>query len=140
MAKKLDPEVVELCKAINLFAGLRTYSSCCGHGKGVLTVWIRATRVSALYPLLRAIDVRYGGPDGRAVGWEISPWTLEACCTDLVGESVTFVLSSRVRGAAAYAEGLEVAANLRSIAADDKVMEMFGIKLRGVDEYVVLPL
>lgn len=141
MAKKLDPEVVELCKAINLFAGLRTYSSCCGHGKGVLTVWFKATRASALYPLLRAIDLRYGGPDGRRLGWEVCPWMVEAVCTDLPleGESVTFVLSSRVRGAAAYAEALEVAANLRGIAADDLVLEKFGVKLRGVGEYVVLP-
>lgn len=139
MARKLDPEVVEVCKAINLFAGLRTYSSCSGHGKVALSVWFKAANVGALFPLLRAIDVRYGGPDGRAVGWEPCPWQVETVCTDLPEHKVTFVLRSRVRGAAAYAEALEVAANLRGIAADDLVLETFGVKLRDVGEYVVLP-
>lgn len=140
MAIKLDPEVVELCRAINLFAGLRTYSSCCGHGHRPLEVWFRAASVESLFPLLRAIDIRYGGPDGRAVGWEPCPWQVETVCTDLPEHKVTFVLRSRVRGGAAYDEAAVVAANLRDIAADDKLRLQFSIFLRPDDQKVVLPV
>ena len=139
MAIKLDPEVVELCRAINLFAGVRTYSSCCGHGNRPLEVWFRAASVESLFPLLRAIDIRYGGPDGRAAGIEVCPWQVETVCTDLPDRKVTFVMRSRVRGGAAYDEAAVVAANLRSIADDDKLRLQFSIFLRPAGQEVPLP-
>ena len=122
----LDVEVVALCKAINKCAGLRTYSSCAGHGAKPLTVWFKADSVTAMFPLLRAIDPRYGGPDGFDTGIAIGPWSVEAYCTDLVGsDSVTFCLSSQSLGDVAYAEADKIASNLSGILSDDKLLAHF---------------
>ena len=120
----LDPEVVSLCAAINRVQGLQTYASCCGHGKHSLDVWVRVAELQALYPLLRAIDCRYGGPlsvDGT--------WTCEAMSTDLTakGRSVVFFLHSQSTGNQAYEEAEQVAQNLDRILADKAVCKAFGV-------------
>lgn len=126
MPRKLDVEVMKLCGAINKCAGLRTYSSCAGHGAKPFEVWFKADSVTAMFPLLRAIDPRYGGPDGFDTGVAIGPWKVEAYCTDLVGsDSVTFCLSSRSLGDVAYAEADKIASNLLGILADDKLLAHF---------------
>jgi len=76
----MDPEVVDLCKAINSLPGLITTESCCGHGESTFRIWFKvdATPLSrfnenscmqGLFFLTRCVDNRYFefGPD-----WSIS--------------------------------------------------------------------
>ena len=123
----MDIEIVEICNAINKFKGLKTYSSCSGHGERPVEVWFHVSYPRALYPLLRAIDMRYGGPDGGGS----KPWFVETMDTDLPKKPVTFVLWSRTVGAIAYEEAKMIADNLTEIAENRRVIEHFNIKLKG---------
>jgi hypothetical protein len=38
----LDKECLDLCVALNRLDGIRTTSSCCGHGKDPYMIWFRA--------------------------------------------------------------------------------------------------
>ena len=50
----MDPECIDLCKAMNLYPGIQTEESCCGHGKddGEYHIWFRAINFEALPNLL----------------------------------------------------------------------------------------
>lgn len=43
----MDPECVELCKAMNALPGIKTYESCCGHGEYPFWVWFDVTDFEA---------------------------------------------------------------------------------------------
>lgn len=156
----IDAEIIELVDALNAFEGISTYSSCSGHGKAPVRVWFHADSIQALFPVLRAIDPRYGGPSHEYgyQGHSFAAWYCLPCCTDLPGaECVTFLLYSLAIGAgvagsrettglwssarraaettgphheAAIAEAQVVARNLWDIATDATVCKMFGLKLK----------
>lgn len=48
----LDPEVLLLCQAINELPGLMTVGSCCGHGRDPFHVYLIASSLDDLPPLL----------------------------------------------------------------------------------------
>lgn len=121
----LDAEVVNLCSAINAckdygFA-LQTYSSCSGHGRHPMRVWFKAETIGDLFPLLRAIDPRYGGPYREDV------WTVQAQGADLPDKhaGVAFLLQSPCKGPLAYTEADVIASNLWAILANDAVLDYF---------------
>lgn len=69
---KMDPEVEELCHAINCIPGLHTTTSCSGHGKEPLSIWFECNDFKGLFFLVRCIDQRYSK----------HPWTLQLWCAD----------------------------------------------------------
>lgn len=56
----MDPEVIDLCDAINSLPGLETIESCCGHGASPFSIWFRVKdSKEGLFFLTRCIDRRY---------------------------------------------------------------------------------
>lgn len=98
--RKLDEPCIALCAALNRIQGVRTEASCCGHGEEPFSVWLYATTVAALHLVTRAIDPRYGAPQG---------WQLEVLGTDLPEKPVVFRLASTSRGVPAFLEAEQIA-------------------------------
>ena len=92
---RMDPECIALCDALNSLPGIRTYESCCGHGRYEFMVFFWAKEVENLGPILRAISdsplwrivphwsnggeyvgFRLDGPKDPNAGAELTPWIL----------------------------------------------------------------
>lgn len=127
---EMDPEVVTLCQAINRIPGLRTNSSCSGHGKEQLEVWLQASNVRALYILTRCIDTRYGGASRQNIHtgkWE--PWTCEVQDTDLPSRPVVFRLASGpFYGPEAFAQAETLAKRINEFLNNPKWCQHFRIR------------
>lgn len=52
----MDIECVKLCDVLNDLAGIRTCSSCCGHGDRPYRIFFTTVLVEHLHPILRAIE------------------------------------------------------------------------------------
>ncbi len=62
--EEMDPEVVDLCNAMNSLPGIETFNSCCGHGKNPFHIWFEVDpnkdpRLQGLFFLTRCVDHRY---------------------------------------------------------------------------------
>ena len=44
----MDLECVSLCDALNMYPGIKTVSSCCGHGRHSYGVWFKSTNNKSL--------------------------------------------------------------------------------------------
>lgn len=115
----MDPECVNLCNAINLIKGVRTFESCGGHGKRNFNVWLKCNNSKQLFPIIRQISRNYDGVT----------WKLEAELTDMPKTPVVFLLHSNgATGFLAYMEAEEIAKRIVRMLDDDNVMNMFNIK------------
>jgi hypothetical protein len=58
---RFDPEVVELCRALNDLPGIATTNSCCGHGKSPFCIFFDPDPKDrrGLFILARCVDHRY---------------------------------------------------------------------------------
>ncbi len=65
---EIDRQCRDLCKAINLVKGMRTISSCCGHGKTPYRVWFVAEDLGCLPDLLYWFDGCHSG----YYGWQVT--------------------------------------------------------------------
>lgn len=63
----LDPEVLELCTALNALTGITTYGSCCGHGDLPVHVSFVYREPQDLADLLYLLDPCHGAPKGWRV-------------------------------------------------------------------------
>lgn len=63
----LDPEIAELCAALNALPGIVTYGSCCGHGEAPVHVSFLYRRDEELAALLYLLDPCHGAPRGWRV-------------------------------------------------------------------------
>jgi hypothetical protein len=99
----LDPECLELCRAINALPGLTTIESCCGHGRPDhgFWIWLTADTISDLMPLSYQLDSCHSGYRG----WELLVDT--DCGHD--PDDVKFWLRGPV---GAYAEADAIARNI----------------------------
>jgi hypothetical protein len=52
----MDRECIGLCDALNELPGIKTSESCCGHGERPFQVWFFAETVTALVPIMKALD------------------------------------------------------------------------------------
>jgi hypothetical protein len=95
----MDPEAVELVEALNLFSGVRTISSCCGHGRDTFSIWFVVEDLESLPPILYHIDGCHSGVYG---------WAVEVT-TDCAMSPVKFRLDSTSRGEQAYSEAQQIA-------------------------------
>jgi hypothetical protein len=115
---QMDQECIDLCNAINEIPGLETVSSCCGHGKHDMWIWLKAATPRDLYLLSRCIDKRYCG--------YLCHWTLEVSSDDqLEGDPVSFWLRSRTKGHAAYGEAKRLAREIRDCFDHENLMRLF---------------
>ncbi len=93
-----DPEVVELCNAMNALPGITTLESCCGHGKIPFRIFFH--------------DLSRGG--GRFIrasafgfGWTIS--------FDVFLSPPVLLLESKKKGEMAYSEAASIAKTIGSL-------------------------
>ena len=101
----MDPEVIDLCNAINALPGLKTEDSCCGHGKNLFSIFFRVTSLhDGLFFLARCCDRRYFKHD----------WKIEIMVGDQMKKipPTTFWLHSINRGRKAYIEAKDLVANM----------------------------
>jgi hypothetical protein len=108
----MDPEVIRLCRAMNLFPGIFTISSCCGHGREPFRIWFMAESVEALPALLYWTDACHTGQYG---------WIVTAA-TDCSADHVTFTLEGPCGG---Y-EAAEVIAKYMREASQERSDEKDG--------------
>ena len=66
----MDPECVELCEALNQLPGVKTTSSCCGHGAKPYRIFFTVEKLEHLPPVLYYFDVCHCGR---------SDWRVFAC-------------------------------------------------------------
>jgi len=52
----IDAECVPLCDALNALPGIRTSSSCCGHGEHPHRIFFGAETIDSLLPIVLAAD------------------------------------------------------------------------------------
>lgn len=95
----IDPEVVDLCHALNCIPGIVTSESCSGHGRDTLKIFLYANDWKGLFFLTRCVDRRYS----------MDEWTLSASVGDRYPveglpdhECFYFVLESEELGEKAY--------------------------------------
>jgi len=86
-----DIECMDLCKTMNLFPGIHTLSSCCGHGVRPFRVFFRVKKVEHLPHLLYWFDKCHCGFGG---------WRVEVN-TDCAMNPATFVVEGPI-GELAY--------------------------------------
>ena len=85
-AEDFDQECLTLCDALNCIPGIRTFESCCGHGKHPFGIWMTAESINALYPLARCTQAHTTS----------LTWILEVQDTDTQDMPVIFYLHSPV--------------------------------------------
>ena len=107
---KMDKACIALCDAINSIPGLRTFESCCGHGKQPMRIWLKAKMVQSLYVLARSVNRMYGGPVNNRT--EFKEWFVIAQDKDS-GMCVIFLLESSTKGRLAYRQANRIARNIR---------------------------
>lgn len=67
----VDPEIRQLCEAINRLPGLATFTSCCGHGRDEILICLNARNLDDLTPLLYWVMACHSG----AIGWHVRVYT-----------------------------------------------------------------
>ena len=92
----IDPEVVSLCRAVNAIKGIRTVSSCCGHGKIPFQIYFMARDLDSLPNLLYWLDACHSGFQG----WRCLVYT------DCGKSPVTFLIEGPI---GAYKEADKIA-------------------------------
>lgn len=115
----IDEPCVALCQAINQIPGIKTTSSCCGHGEVCLDIWFHAVALAPLHVIVRAIDRNYGAPGG---------WALTVHGTDLPEKAICFRLASRSKGVNAFVEAERVAASIIRHLQDADYCTTFGLE------------
>jgi len=110
----LDPEVVDLCKALNAIPGVQTTESCSGHGRRKLRVWFRCAQIEALWAVARATDPQVG----------VSGMTCRLETASRRGDlgAPYFCLYSWQIGDTAYQRAQELAARIRELLANENFM------------------
>ena len=101
----IDPEVIDLCNALNNIVGVRTYESCCGHGKEPFRVWFR---VKSLKPLPKI--AYWCNPCHCSAGM----WQLIAT-TDCAMSPIRFRIESKDVGEVAYRQAADMAQRINGM-------------------------
>jgi len=121
--RTMDPEVVDLCKALNdITPSLRTFSSCSGHGKHPLFVGLEFQKddTRGLTFLTRVCDRRYS-----------DPWDVTLSISDSHGPTwspVMVSLHSGVwKGEEAYDMAERLIKNIDVHRRHDSFLEAFGL-------------
>lgn len=98
MSAGIDIECIALCDAINLFPGIQTLESCCGHGEKSFRIWFSADNLEALPTVLYYFD----GCHCSFYGWHV------VATTDCGMSPVKFMVEGPI-GKDAYQEAKVIA-------------------------------
>jgi hypothetical protein len=60
MDPEMDAECIPLCEALNLWPGIETCMSCCGHGTGRFYVYFRADSEESLAEVAHLVNTGPG--------------------------------------------------------------------------------
>ena len=107
----IDPEVVDLCNALNNIPGVRTSESCCGHGKEPFCIWFR---VKSLKPLPKI--AYWCNPCHCSAGM----WQLIAT-TDCAMSPIRFRIESKDVGEVAYRQAADMAQRINGMLRGENV-------------------
>lgn len=95
---ELDPECVSLVRAMNVFPGIQTFESCCGHGKNPFCVWFTAESLEVLPALLYWFQRCQSCSPSGVGGWQVK------VSTDCSQHPACFLAESGSVGKDAHAE------------------------------------
>ena len=136
--EEMDPEVVQICKALNALPGIETTESCCGHGKERFRIWFRVDgridpRMVGLFFITRCADVRY---------WQYgNNWDIKLSVGDTLIKGVLptdFVLESEAIGKESYAQARDLVDSLKYHLNHSNFKKYFRIDLFDFGELVEL--
>jgi hypothetical protein len=105
MTGDMDKECARLCGAMNAISGVRTFESCCGHGRSKFRVWFLAESLKCLPRLLYYFDGCHCG----FYGWKV------VAETDCAMSPVTFCVEGP-SGREAYEQAEQIAGLLEKEA------------------------
>lgn len=71
---KMDPECIPLCNELNVLPGIKTFESCCGHGKNPFRIWFTAENMKDLLIVVMAVNPEYCGQIGYSIQVEHSEY------------------------------------------------------------------
>ena len=108
----LDPEVRNLCIALNALPGIETDESCCGHGTTQARVWFSVSdwEAKGMLALARCTCPRY-----TRSGCE---WEVLLDHGDTARSCVSFALESVSRGPSAYEDADRLAGEIMALVED----------------------
>jgi len=109
----MDPEVLDLCNALNALPGIYTTESCCGHGKEKFSIFFQTdgTTQEGLFFIARCIDRRY---------WKYGHlWNATLVVGDAypqheprLGLPFSYILACEIKGEEAYKQAEDLVENL----------------------------
>ena len=123
-----DPEVFDLCEAMNDLPGVTSFESCCGHGERPFRIWFRVDEGDhdGLFILTRSADRRYFNHGNE--------WTITLGVADFPESPLplTFLLESTVVGEEAYNQAQELVANILHHRKHKAFLEGYGLQKHGL--------
>jgi len=127
---RMDPEVVDLCIALNQLPGVITTESCSGHGEQPLQIWFKVDgridpKLRGLFFLTRCTDRRYWQH-----GYE---WKISLSVSDTIIDGILptmFLLESEAKGEDAYSQAKDLIKNMDHHLNHDNFKKYFDIDLR----------
>jgi hypothetical protein len=123
----MDPEVVDLCNAINALPGVYTTESCCGHRKGPFHIWFKVEKNinEGLFFLVRCVDRRYW-----KYGWK---WRIEMLVGDEDGDGelpIHYLLTTKtIKGKNAYKQAKDLVKNMEYHLNHENFIKLYNIHL-----------
>ncbi len=127
----MDPEVVDLCNAMNALPGIVTTESCCGHGCSNFSIFFRVVDDErGLFFLTRCVDRRY---------WKYGYlWKIELSVGDSMYKDghrpITYCLhSGPIVGEDAYEQAKDLLENMNDHLNIPAFLEIFDLKLTDFD-------
>jgi hypothetical protein len=121
----LDPELQDLCDAINCIPGVNTTGSCSGHGVKPLEIYMDVEDPRGIFFLARCVSRRY---------WKHGhTWKLYICDVSDRTPDATYVLESTSIGEEAYEEASSLVANIIYHMNHKNFIEGFNVDLSKFD-------
>jgi hypothetical protein len=115
----IDKQILNLCLALNLISGIRTLSSCCGHGIGRINIFFKAENLKALYWISSMCD--------------INQWEIDVLChgfhTCKTKEGI-FSFSSVDKGEMAYKAANEIVDSILKSVGEERMIERIERKIK----------
>jgi len=117
LASEMDEVMIDLCKAMNCLAGVRTTDSCCGHGDGGPWVFFECTDSQSLFFLARCVDRMHFRHS----------WRIEVGITDTNESRLKYWLRGESVGE--YGEISDLIDNMNDHLNNEKFLKLFKIRL-----------
>ena len=125
----MDPEVVDLCNAMNALPGIETFESCCGHNDDQFRIWFKVKNSKqGLFFITRCANSRY---------WEYGHiWKIELIVGDMNYEQLPvhyYLHSGEVKGKEAYKQAKSLVDNMNHHLNHENFLKYYKIDLNKFD-------